>query len=325
MSTRYYGPAYNTYIEKHHDTVLAACCDINEAAAKSFCSLLGFKKAYTDIDAMLDAERPDVVVIVVQEAAIAPLALRVMEKGYPVMMEKPPGTTPGELATLVEAATMNKIPNQVNLNRRFTPVVVEAKKVIEERYLKDGIDVIGYDFWRVNRKEREFYMTAIHGIDTTRFLGGEDFERLEIKYKEVPSLGEGIFNYDLSGTMASGTPVHVTFLVNASTMLERVMIKASGETMFVKLPAWGGMDGNGSITIYKDGEIVLEIRGDDLLGDIEDPEEPHHMGFYEQIRTGFEDIKAGRMPVNDLSSCVQSLDVAWALHQRDARYHNDEL
>ncbi|MHA1680967.1 MAG: Gfo/Idh/MocA family protein [Promethearchaeota archaeon] len=322
MSVMYYGPSYVTYLEHHPDSELVACCDIDEEQAKLFSSMVGFTRHYTDIDAMLDAEAPDVAVLVVAEKLIAPLATQIMGKGVPVVMEKPPGRTPAELDQMLQIAGRYGVATQVNFNRRFTPLLVELKRLLGERYPSHSIHYLGYDFWRVQRREPDFYMTAIHGIDAVRFLLDDDYKVVNYTYQPVHGEGSGFENYFLDGEMHSGTRVHLNFIVDAGVLVERVVIQAKDETIFCNIPAWGGIDTPGSILIFRNGKKLLEISGEDLLQGIEDPDEPHYMGFYDELRVAFETIRVGGRPGNDLQACKQSLEVAWLMGEKGKIYRS---
>ena len=60
-----HGPSYQKYKRLHADVRLAACCDVNEQAAANYRNTFGFERYYTDLDRMLDAEKPDAVGLVV--------------------------------------------------------------------------------------------------------------------------------------------------------------------------------------------------------------------------------------------------------------------
>ena len=64
-SSLVHGPSYARYVQEHPDTVLAACCDLDESKAKAYREKFGFQKHYTDMRRMLQAEQPDAVCIVV--------------------------------------------------------------------------------------------------------------------------------------------------------------------------------------------------------------------------------------------------------------------
>ncbi|MHA1716238.1 MAG: Gfo/Idh/MocA family protein [Promethearchaeota archaeon] len=322
MSVRYYGPSYFTYLENYPDTEFLACCDLNESQAKMFSSMLGFDRYYKKLDDMLKNEDPDVVVVVVDEKLIANLATQIMKNGYNVIMEKPPGINPEELRGLIDVANKQNVATQVNFNRRFMPIILKLKELIRDRYNKNEVKYIRYDFWRVQRREPDFYMTAIHGIDTVRFILDDDFDFLNFSYQKIPEMNNSFENYYLDGLMKSGIKVSINFIVNAGLMVERCLIQAHDETVFCNLPVWGGIDVPGNIQIYRNSKIAVEIGGAELLSHIDEPEEPHYMGFYEQLRTGFEDIRAGKRPENDLSKFQQSLEIAHAMHLKKQNYRS---
>ena len=317
LSSRYYGPSYATYLELHEETELVACCDLNENLAKLFSAMLGFKRYHTRLDEMLKIECPDVVVIVVPEDKIAPIATRIMDAGFPVIMEKPPGITLPEFRKLHEKAKQNDIPNQVNFNRRFTPILQKLRSILSIKVDNDdNIDYLRYDFWRVQRRERDFYTTAIHGIDAVRYILNTDYENSNLTYQAVSELGDEIYNIFIDATMKSGTQVHLNFIVNSGIMVERALVQLGNETVFCNIPVWGSIDTPGSIIIYKNGKQIQEIKGDSLLQGIDEPEEPHFMGFYEELRSGFEAIRANQPTLCDLGKCKQSMEIAEAIRER---------
>ena len=48
MAVSGHGPSYAKYKKDYPDTLLAACCDLDEERAKAFCEKFGFEKYYTD-------------------------------------------------------------------------------------------------------------------------------------------------------------------------------------------------------------------------------------------------------------------------------------
>ena len=54
MSFTGHGPAFKKYFEDYDGVALAACCDINEEAAKQYKEDFGFEAYYTDYTLMLD-------------------------------------------------------------------------------------------------------------------------------------------------------------------------------------------------------------------------------------------------------------------------------
>lgn len=68
---------------------LIACCDIRRDKAEAFAASCGLR-TYTDIETMLERERPDVVHLCVPHPLHTPLAALCVRRGIHVFMEKPP-------------------------------------------------------------------------------------------------------------------------------------------------------------------------------------------------------------------------------------------
>jgi predicted dehydrogenase len=81
-----HGPSQARCARERPGLALAACCDGDRARAESFCRDFGHARAFTDLDAMLDAERPDAVVVVVPVERAVEVASRVFERGIPLLL-----------------------------------------------------------------------------------------------------------------------------------------------------------------------------------------------------------------------------------------------
>src|SRR5471030_1353629 len=121
------------HLAKNGQSVLAAVCDLNGAAAAKAAREFGAGASYTDIDEMLRVEKPDGVVVIMPVPVTARVASAVLKKGYPVLMEKPPGASAKECRALIAAAKKGKAPNMVAFNRRYCPVIVQGKQEVAKR------------------------------------------------------------------------------------------------------------------------------------------------------------------------------------------------
>jgi len=182
MASHVHGPSYRAYAALHDDTVLAACCDLDEGKAERFREAFGFRKRYRDIDTMLDAEKPDAVCLVAPERLTARLSMQVMDKGYPLLMEKPPGLDVAETTAMIETAERVGVATQVAFNRRYMPLVRQLKRQLEKRFLPSDIQHIRYDFYRIGRLDDDFAATAIHGVDAVKFIAGSDYANVRFHY-----------------------------------------------------------------------------------------------------------------------------------------------
>lgn len=125
-----HGPLLKSYSMRYPDVELAACCDINKEKALFVQQELEFSRYYTDIDLMLDSEKPHAVCMVVPEKLTSRLSCKILEKGYSLIMEKPPGSNRKETMEMICAAERCSTPNQVAFNRRYMPLVRKLKKLL---------------------------------------------------------------------------------------------------------------------------------------------------------------------------------------------------
>ncbi len=310
-----HGPSQARYAARHPGFVLAGCCDLDAVRAASHRDRFGFARSYADPRAMLDAERPDAVVLVVPEDATCGLASRVLELGYPLLLEKPPGRTPEEVDRMVAAAERRagSVPHQVAFNRRFAPMVRETRT----RLLETGAPLrhIHYEMTRVDRRDPDFSTTAIHGIDAVRFLAGSDYAAVRFAYHERPEAGPGVADIFMDAVMDSGATAHLAFCPTAGVVVERATLHAPGHTFFLHIPMWGGIDSPGHLRHYVDGRERASVVG-------ETGTEPFVLGgFYAEYEAFLGDLEAGRAPSPGLRESRQSVAVAESIRHRESEFH----
>jgi len=103
---------------------LVACCDIDAGAAAALAEAHG-GEAVADIDAVL-ARDPDVVVVAVPHDRLAGLAVRALEGGAHVLVEKPAGVGTGDVDLIAAAAAAAGRRVKVGFNHRFHPAVARV-------------------------------------------------------------------------------------------------------------------------------------------------------------------------------------------------------
>ncbi len=306
-ATKVHGPSYKKYRENFSDTRLVACCDLDEEKAAAFRDAFGFEKYYTDLDRMLEVEKPDAVCLVAPVDLTFELASLILEKGFPLMMEKPQAKTYEEAYRLMEIAREKKVPNQVAYNRRFDPLISELKKILDKNFKPGDIHDIRCDMYRVKRFDPEFATTAVHGIDAVRFLAGSDFSRINFHYQELPDIGRpGVMNYFLDCEFESGAYAHFNICPVAGVRIERITVNLYDNTLFCNTPMWFEYDVPGSLVHLQNNIEVLNIKGSDLVSGTEIFET---CGFYQENVSFFEDIRAGRMPEVNLETTLQTVEI----------------
>jgi len=92
---------------------------------------------------MLDAERPDGVIVATPNSLHVQHGLECVEHRDPVLVEKPIADSVDEAGRLVEAAEAAKVPLLVAHHRRRSPILAEARQVAQDGTLGTMVAVMG--------------------------------------------------------------------------------------------------------------------------------------------------------------------------------------
>ncbi len=184
---------------KARNAALYAICDLAEDLRLRMAAIHSPQIAYADYDAMLLDKNVDAVIIGIADQFHVAAALKAIEAGKHVLVEKPLGTTIESCRELRDKAAAAGLVVQVGNNRRFDPGIAFARKFINEemggrialkswyydsvyRYtMTDNLQPIPLASSKALRPEgdpkadRRRYLLLTHGshlVDTARFLGG---------------------------------------------------------------------------------------------------------------------------------------------------------
>lgn len=303
-----HGPSLAQYAKENPGVELGACCDLDLEKAVAFQKSWGFQRVYQNIDEMLEKEKPQAVSLVVPEPVTARLAAPILEKGIPLLMEKPPGAHVGETRQLVEAAKRGGGFHAVAFNRRHMPLV----KAFQKEVLSTGIPLsqIRYEMIRSGRLETTFHQTAIHGLDLVIHLAASAVVSARL-VRSAPALAPaGAVNFDVGASFASGLEAQWVFSPMAGTIFERVSAHSFGHSFYLYLPVWGCLDTPGSLEHYHQNKCVQKIKGDELAGGQE-----RHVtnGFYGEIKSFLDHVRRGEAPPDTLTSALGGMELAEAL------------
>jgi predicted dehydrogenase len=184
---------------KARNAELYAICDLADDLRERMAIVHQPNVAYADYDAMLADPRVDAVLIAIADQFHMPAALKAIEAGKHVLVEKPLGTDVESCRELRDQAAASKLVVLVGNNRRFDPGIAFARRFIEGemgqrialkswyhdsiyRYtMTDNLQPIPITSAKAHRPEgdpkadRRRYYLLTHGshlVDTARFLGG---------------------------------------------------------------------------------------------------------------------------------------------------------
>jgi len=178
---------------------LVAVCDLDRAKAERNAALFG-GTVYTDMEAMLDAERPDGAILCVGPEGHARLAPVVMRRGIPVYTEKPPAPSAADALAVARVSKETGILCTTAFKKRYAIAYNRARDFIAE-FPPDALYSLSIDYASAQYKhppDRSAFLLdfAIHIIDLSGYLFGDA--------AEVFAFSKGFDAYGVSVKYASG-------------------------------------------------------------------------------------------------------------------------
>ncbi|WP_280151236.1 Gfo/Idh/MocA family oxidoreductase [Piscinibacter sp. XHJ-5] len=177
------GRAHIERIADHDDCLLAGVTDPSPAAADV--ARAAGVPLFDDLPTMLGALRPDGVILATPNAMHVPGALQCIERGVPVLVEKPVADTLEDAHRLADAAAATRVPVLVGHHRRHSRILEAARSVISSGRLGRIVAVNGSATfhkpagyfrdgpWRTRRGGGPILINLVHEIDNLRMLLGE--------------------------------------------------------------------------------------------------------------------------------------------------------
>ncbi|MEO5955064.1 MAG: Gfo/Idh/MocA family oxidoreductase [Nitrospiraceae bacterium] len=149
------------------DVVLAAGADSDAGRRNSFLKRSAGAKAYREYRDMFGAEGLDVVSVCTPTALHHAMVLAAVKAGVrAVFCEKPLAATPEQAAEMVEVCQSAGVLLAVNHTRRWEPIYVQAKQLIQDGAIGRLEAIVGYYPGKV-------FTMGTHLFDLMRFFGGD--------------------------------------------------------------------------------------------------------------------------------------------------------
>lgn len=169
----------------HPDCEVIAVADPS-ATAQSVAQEHG-ARWFSTIDAMLDAEKPDGVIVATPNATHVEAGLACIERAMAVLIEKPIADTVEQARILVDAAAQARVPLLVGHHRRHSPILRRAREIVASGRIGRAVSANAlatfykphpyFDIdWRRKAGGGPVLINLIHDIDMMRFLLGEIVE-----------------------------------------------------------------------------------------------------------------------------------------------------
>ena len=133
-------------------------------------------KAYFDIDEMLDTEKPDLVSVCLPALSTFEPTMKVIRKGYPLLVEKPLAYDLDEARTMIDEADKRDLFFAIDFEQKYSIPALKAKERIEN----GDLGKLVYTNWRFGHdwkgKMKHPYTNLIeaqcHGINFMESLCG---------------------------------------------------------------------------------------------------------------------------------------------------------
>ena len=277
---------------------LVGACDLDSSRAERFCREYGFARAYAGLDEMLANERLDGCVTVMPVARIGEVAVKVLERGIPCVIEKPLGTSLEGVERLAEVARRTGTPHMVSVNRRFMPYLNRAALWAREA---GGLQYVRATMVRHRRDEPHFiWETALHALDALRHLAGEVKE-----YRATLHRPEGVSTnwYLVSLDFEGGARGQLEVLPTAGFVEESYEI--FGEGFRARVVAGSGPQR--SLHCWRGGRLEVEEFADETA-----PEDLRS-GAFEEVLEFVGALRDGRRPAPTLEDVLPSSRVCFGI------------
>ncbi|OGV49161.1 MAG: hypothetical protein A2017_08220 [Lentisphaerae bacterium GWF2_44_16] len=171
------GTMHYPALSRMGDVELSAICDVNEEKLKSTGEKFGIKKTFTDYRKMLDEVKPDAVYVIMPPYLIFDVAADVIERKYPLFVEKPPAVTSMQAECLGRMALKNNVLTAVGFQRRYHPLVHACWQTFNGA---QPVPHAVFSYYKCVSAEYPYYRgamsilhcDAIHAIDAARYYCG---------------------------------------------------------------------------------------------------------------------------------------------------------
>jgi UDP-N-acetylglucosamine 3-dehydrogenase len=176
IGTGFWGRNHARVFKELEETELLAICDINAERAKNVAKQFNVK-AYTSIGKMLKRKDIDAVSICTWSINLARGALTALKAEKHVLVEKPMATNVKQAEKLLATAEEKRLHLTVGFLMRFIPGVRHIKNAIENKTIGNLVCATAKRVSEWPERIGDVGVvkdTAIHDIDITRYLFGEE-------------------------------------------------------------------------------------------------------------------------------------------------------
>lgn len=282
------------------DVEMAALCDIAEDKLNATADKFEIEKRYTDYRKMIEETAPDAVYVLMPPHHLFDIVTHVLQQKIHCYIEKPPGVTSEQTRQFAWMAEQNDCLTMAAFNRRFIPVLRDARDRVAERglnqcvstfykwhtggaYYNGAIDVLSCD--------------AVHAVDALRFIGGDVAQVISA----VRDLGKH-FDTSFTAMVEFESGAVGILLANWQTggRVHQFEMHGPGISVFC--------DPDVQANYHIDGELNKEvITAEEAAGGRE--EKYHSYGFFGENRHFIDCLKQGVQPESNFADAAKTMEL----------------
>jgi len=176
IGTGQWGKNHARVYKELPSTELVAVCDVNSERAKAMAAQYGVR-AYSDSAEMLKDKTIQAVNVCTWSTILAQEAMKALNAGKHVLVEKPMATTPQQAQKLVKIAQENGLHLTVGFLMRFIPGLQIIRQSVEDKKIGEFVCATAKRVSQWPERIGDVGVvkdTAIHDIDVMRFISGAD-------------------------------------------------------------------------------------------------------------------------------------------------------
>lgn len=173
----FWGSNHVRVLRELESAEVKAVCDIDLEKAKYVAKKFGVSNYYQNLDDMLNKEELDAVTVCTPSVSHAEIAVRILESGLNVFVEKPLASNPDGCLKIIDAARSNNRFVMTGFIERFNPAVSKAIELLRAGEIGEVIMSHGrrIGWWPQRIGDVGVVKdTAIHDIDLTRYIFGQE-------------------------------------------------------------------------------------------------------------------------------------------------------
>lgn len=289
------------------DVQIVAVCDLIVEKAQATAARYGIPRWYTDYREMLAREEIDAVYVIMPPMGLRPIVVDCLRAGKHVFIEKPPGYRLEDIREMARVAAEEDCLTMFGTNRRWAPVVVEARRRVLER--GPATLAVG-EFHKHHLGDRPYYdteswlrMDIIHTVDTIQFLGGR-VERFVANTRRLYG-SEATNNYTVLFSFDTGGCGVLCANYASGARVERFEIHGRGIAAYIEAPQVA--------RIYRDGNLEPEVLDGPTLAQSDAFHRTY--GYFQESRHFIECLREGRQPDTNFAYGVELMELLYAIDQ----------